>query len=92
VFEDGENLRGRYRARYVVPDRAISPEVAFTFQGTAGSTVAELPWVSGGGAEGSIRLELLSENKLDVKWFARNPGKSMGLAYGQAVLVRRLEP
>lgn len=92
VSEEQGVLRGRYRARYRVPDRAISPEVLFLFEGPAASDLAELNWTAAGGAKGRVRLKLLSEDSVEVAWWTTALGKGMDLVSGLAVLVRLDEP
>jgi len=85
-------LHGRYRARYTVPDRAISPEVSFRFEGAGGEEAAQLKWTGEGGARGEVQLRLVAGDSLEVKWFATEFGRNPGLSSGTAVLVRRQEP
>lgn len=92
IFEDDGKLRGRYQARYKVADRAISPDVSFQFEGATAGTSVALPWTGGGGARGEVHLRQVSQDSLEVKWFATELGKHFGLASGTAVLVRRQEP
>jgi len=92
IRQEAGVLRGRYRARYQVADRAISPEVLFQFEGTAAGQTAELQWTGGGGSRGQLRLKLTSENAMEASWWATDPGSSAGLASGTAVLIRRQEP
>ena len=91
IVEETGGLRGRYYGRYRVTDRAISPEVIFSFEGRPQQDAAVLEWRGGGGARGEIRLKLLSENSMEVSWSATQLGSSPGLASGTAVLVRRIE-
>jgi hypothetical protein len=92
IVEEAGELRGRYRARYKVADRAISPDVRFQFSGPADSEAPRLAWTGGGGAKGEVRLKLLSENSLEVDWTASRLGASLGLSSGTAVLTRRQDP
>ncbi|MGO9095504.1 MAG: J domain-containing protein [Bryobacteraceae bacterium] len=92
IVEEAGVLRGRYRARYKVADRAISPDVRFQFSGPADSEAPRLAWTGGGGAKGEVRLKLLSSNSLEVDWTASRLGASLGLSSGTAVLTRRQEP
>ncbi len=92
ILEDDGALQGRYRARYKVADRAISPDVVFHFGGARQNGSASLSWLGAGGARGEVRLKLLSENALEIAWVARDLGKTQGLGSGIAVLVRRQEP
>jgi hypothetical protein len=93
ILEQARVLRGRYWARYQVSDRAISPEVAFQFEGQPLSqNSARFPWSAGGGAKGELQLKLLSENSMEVTWWATGFGKDTGLVSGTAVLIRRQEP
>ena len=92
IWQEGALLRGRYRARYQVTDRPISPEVFFLFEGTAAGRMAELKWRGGGGSKGELQVRLTSENSMQLSWWATELGSSLGLASGTAVLVRRQEP
>jgi len=92
ILEEDGKLRGRYHARYMVTDRPISPEVSFQFEGAAAGESITLPWTGGGGARGGVQLRQVSQNSLEVKWFATELGKHFGLASGTAILVRRQEP
>lgn len=88
VVEENGSLRGRYRARYQIADRAISPEVNFHFEGQANTPVSNMRWANGEGASGEVRLKLLADHALQVDWFATDIG-GLGLASGTAVLVRK---
>ena len=92
ILEDAGTLRGRYRSRYKVADRAISPEVNFRFEGAATGDAASLPWAGDGGSRGEVRLRLVSSDSIEVRWFATELGNHLGLASGTAVLVRVREP
>jgi len=92
IVEQSGTLRGRYRARYRVPDRPISAEVAFRFEGRYDTGTAELPWTGAGGAKGDLKLKLISRDKVELSWIATELGSQMGLASGTAVLTRRQEP
>ena len=89
LSENSGVLRGRYRARYRVGDRAISRTVAFQFAGNAEPDHASLPWSGDGGASGEIELRLLEDGSLEVTWIARHLGTELGLISGTATLVRR---
>ncbi len=91
ISEDGGVVKGRYRARYMVKDRAISPEVRLQFAGEAGRDSAHLKWAGAGGARGDIQLRLVTERSLEVNWMAEELGTQMGLISGTAVLTRREE-
>lgn len=91
VTEEGEVLRGKYRARYRVGDRAISPNVAFEFEGRASEATAQLPWVGPGGSRGEVILRLLTAGSLEVTWTVHELGNELGLISGTATLVRKLD-
>lgn len=91
ITEEAGVLGGRYRARYRVADRAISPVVVFQFEGRASQDSTQLQW-SGSDAKGEGQLKLLSRDSMEVTWWATDLGKGMGLASGTAVLIRRHEP
>jgi curved DNA-binding protein CbpA len=84
-------IHGRYRARYRVTDRAISPNVAFQFEGRTAAEGGVLPWRGPGGAQGEISLRLLANGSLEVEWAAGQLGEELGLISGAATLVRKLE-
>ena len=92
IAEANGSVRGRYRARYQVSDKPISPNVAFLFEGRPKGNTASLQWSASGGARGEVQLRLVSENSLEVVWTATEMGKELGLASGTAVLVRQREP
>jgi curved DNA-binding protein CbpA len=92
IREESGYLVGRYRARYRVTDRAISPEVVFQFSGKSQLNAARLPWLGSGGSRGEVSLKLLTENSIEIAWIANQLGDSLGLGSGTAVLVRRQEP
>jgi len=84
-------MRGSYRARYRVTDRAISPNVAFQFEGRTGAEGGILPWRGPGGSQGEVTLRLLATGTLEVAWEADRLGEELGLISGAATLVRKLE-
>ncbi len=88
ITEEQGMVRGRYRGRYRVPDRAISPEVDFRFEGQVNEE-GLYSWFGRGGARGEIRLRLISPETLQVVWLASDLGRQMGLGSGTAVLVRQ---
>jgi DnaJ-like protein len=88
IVETGGAVQGRYRARYRVRNRALSPDVAFRFEGRRGESSAEVPWRSPGGASGELRLRLIADGKMEAAWSAAALGE-LGLSAGTAVLVRR---
>jgi hypothetical protein len=91
LTEQSGILRGRYRARYHVPDQAISPTVSFQFEGQSGPDRASLPWNGAGGAKGEVRLRLLTSGTLEVTWVANQLSEELGLISGTATLVRKLD-
>ncbi len=91
VTENSGLLHGRYRARYHITDRAISPAVAFQFEGRADPDGASLPWSGLGGSRGTITLRLLASGALEVTWVADQIGEGQGLVSGTATLVRKLD-
>lgn len=91
ITERNGLLRGRYRARYTVADRAIPAEVRFRFEGNAQNGSALLNWAGMGEARGEVRLRLVSEHALEINWTALELGRQMGLVSGTAVLTRQRE-
>jgi hypothetical protein len=82
-------IHGKYRARYYVSDRPISPNVNFEFEGTPEGGVAKLPWHGDGGSVGILDIKLLSAEEIELRWRATDFGQVLGLASGTAVLMRR---
>jgi len=91
LTEESGWMRGKYRARYRVADRAISPGVTFEFEGWAGENEACLPWSGPGGARGEVTLRLLDTGALEVTWVVSHLGTELGLISGTATLVRRVD-
>jgi len=91
LTEQNGVIHGRYRSRYQIVDRAISPDVNFEFTGTPGSGTIVCPWIGQGGAKGQLILRITGENDMKVDWSASEIGSIQGLASGTATLTRRLE-
>ena len=91
ITEEGGVIHGRYRSRFTIADRAISPDVNFTFSGTANGSQCSCAWVGAGGAKGDLTLKLASENSMRIDWIASELGTQLGLGSGTAVLTRRIE-
>jgi len=91
LTEQSGILHGRYRARYHIPDQAISPTVSFQFEGQSGPDRASLPWSGAGGSKGEVRLRLLPSGTLEVSWVANQLSEELGLISGTATLVRKLD-
>ncbi len=92
INEEGGVIYGRYRARFEVVDRPISPDVNFTFTGPSNSgSQSGFSWTGSGGAKGDVTLKLLSENSMKIDWTATDLGTQLGLDGGTAVLTRRIE-
>ena len=87
LTDNGGKLRGSYKATYLVLDRAISPRVAFLFEGDPKGV--EFSWQGNGGAEGKIRLIRKSTHSMEINWFATQMGTELGLGSGSAILYRR---
>lgn len=92
ISEENGTIYGKYRARFEIVDRAISPDVNFTFTGTSSmGAQATFPWTGAGGAKGELTLKLVSENSLRIDWSASELGTQQGLDAGTAILTRRIE-
>jgi hypothetical protein len=90
ITEEGSAVHGTFRARYVIVDRPISPDVNFTFNGTQIGPQLNCPWTGAGGAKGDLTVKLTSDNSMRIDWNASELG-SLGLSSGTAVLTRRIE-
>jgi curved DNA-binding protein CbpA len=91
ITEEGGVIHGRYRSRFLIVDRAISPDVNFTFTGIQNGSQCNCQWTGAAGARGDLTLKLMSENSLRVDWTASELGTLQGLSSGTAVLTRRIE-
>lgn len=89
ISERDNVLWGSYHARYLVADRAISPVVAFEFEGRAEAPLTRCAWTGAGGARGQVTLKLNSADAMEVSWRAEQMGAELGLTSGVATLVRR---
>ena len=86
-------LSGRYRARYIIPDQAVSPEVSFQVQGDApAGTSANFRWISADGAKGEMETALLGPNLMRVSWWTTQLGRHAKIASGTAKLIRQQAP
>ncbi len=91
VSERAGLVIGRYKARYHVADRAISPNVTFEFEGKAAENDACLPWTGPSGARGEVTLHLITTGALEVTWVVSHLGGELGLVSGTATLVRKID-
>lgn len=91
LTEQNGVVHGRYRSRYQIVDRAISPDVNFEFTGSPSGPVIVSAWSGTGGARGQITLRMTDENSIKIDWTASELGSIQGLASGTATLTRRLE-
>jgi curved DNA-binding protein CbpA len=92
IKEENGGLTGTYRSRYQIVDRAISPDVNFSFSCSSPGPVALCPWTGPGGSKGELTMQLNSENALRFDWNANELGSQQGLVSGTAVLTRRIDP
>jgi hypothetical protein len=91
ITEHGGLVQGTYRARYLIVDRAIQPDVIFEFAGTANGLGLVCPWTGPGGAKGRISLRIASDNRLQIDWKTNQLGSTQGLVVGTATLTRRTD-
>lgn len=93
LVDERGHLTGDYRARYKIPDRAISPQVLFRVQGKSpkGKSV-KLVWMSHDGAKGEVELLLRSPNLMNVTWWTTEFGPQTALSSGTALLIRQQAP
>jgi hypothetical protein len=89
ISETDGVIRGKYRARYYVSDNPISPNVDFEFEGKPEGGTVKLPWHGEGGSQGELEIRLLSIDQMELIWRATEIGQTLGLAAGNAVLMRR---
>jgi hypothetical protein len=91
LTEQNGVVHGKYRSRYQIVDRAISPDVNFEFSGSPSSGAITCSWTGQGGAKGQLTLHMTGENDMKVDWTASEIGSILGLASGTATLTRRVE-
>jgi curved DNA-binding protein CbpA len=91
LTEQNGVVHGKYRSRYQIVDRAISPDVNFEFSGSPAGPVISCLWNGPGGARGQLTVHMTDENSIRVDWSASEMGSVQGLASGTATLTRRLE-
>lgn len=91
ITEQNGTIRGKYRSRYKIVDRAISPDVTFEFSGTANGSTVVCPWNGPGGSKGELTLKIAGENGLSVDWTTTELGSIQGLVTGTAILTRRID-
>ena len=84
--EPGKVL-GRYRGRFHVPDKPLSSEVVFQFEGPDDGA-DQFSWHSGDGARGQVRMKVIADGVMEVSWYTTQFGWSEKLASGAAVLYR----
>lgn len=94
LAEDHGILSGTYRARYQIPDKAVSHEVQFRIsggpvEGKGLENAATAAWASEDGAKGQIKIVLRDANLMEVTWWTSQFGRHTSLASGTAVLVRQ---
>ncbi len=89
VSEKNGVLHGQYHARYQVLDRAISPDVDFTFTGTLAGDALDCSWQGPGGARGKIALKFISVGTINLAWSANELGSLQWLTDGAATLVKK---
>lgn len=87
VAQEHPKLRGKYRARYEVPDEAVSSEISFQFEGDGSD--GRIRWESAEGRRGEGVLKRLSTDSLQMNWWTTVSGGEAQLASGSAVLVRQ---
>jgi len=85
---EDHKIAGRYLGRFQVPDQALSSEVNFTFEGTVAEGPTALPWHSGDGTEGQVRIKMVSYDLVEVSWYTTRFGTTRSLASGIAILRR----
>jgi curved DNA-binding protein CbpA len=93
LAEHAGALTGDYRARYNVPDRAVSPEVTFTIRGGEGSDISgKVSWRSNDNAKGQAEMTLRAPDVLDFNWWTTEFGRQATLGSGTATLIRLRVP
>ncbi|HYL35413.1 MAG TPA: J domain-containing protein [Bryobacteraceae bacterium] len=86
--EENGKISGKYLGRFHVPDQALSSEVSFAFEGAVAEGTTVLMWHNDDGAEGQVRLKIVSNGAVEVAWYTTRFGTAPKLASGTAVLHR----
>ena len=89
ISETSGVLHGQYHSRYQVLDRAISPDVDFTFTGTPAGDALHCAWQGPGGARGKMILKLAAGQTIDLAWSANELGSLQWLTNGDATLEKK---
>jgi curved DNA-binding protein CbpA len=93
LSEKDGTLSGNYRARYIVPDKAISPQVSFHLEGPAGSNKeTHLGWSAANGTRGEAVMILGASGVMNFRWWSTDLAGQSGLTSGTAKLVRQRTP
>ena len=93
LSETGGILSGNYRARYLIPDKAISPQVSFHLEGKAGpDQKAHMRWTAASGAKGEAELALSPRGIMDFHWWSTEFSGTPDLSSGAATLIRQRIP
>ncbi len=93
LSENGGTLSGNYRARYLIPDKAISPQVSFHLEGKVGpDRRARVSWTAANGAKGEADLVLSPRGVMDFHWWSTELAETTGLSSGSAKLIRQRVP
>ena len=79
-------LHAKYRSRYKLSDRTLSPYANFSFSGPADGTT--FIWLGNAGSTGEVALKPQSSDTLQVNWFATKMGSQLSLGSGAATLYR----
>jgi curved DNA-binding protein CbpA len=92
IHLERDKLYGTYSAEYRVPDRRLSPAVAFGFEtGPSSNQLTGINWRAPDGSQGTVDLLLQDANQLRVNWRTIRFGASMSLGAGTALLIRRAD-
>ncbi len=90
--EEAGEIVGTYRAKYKIPDQAISPEVAFRVRGAPPTgNSGRVVWTASDGASGMLELTLHSPGAMGVVWWTTTAGRRPTLSSGEAVLIRQID-
>lgn len=91
IQEDQGSIKGRYRARYRITDKAIPPEVNFEITGRDTNGFCACLWRGLNGAHGQINMQVNGDHTMKFDWTASELGTQQVLSSGTAVLTRRPE-
>ena len=83
-----QRVTGRFQGRFNVRNSTLPPRVVFQFEGAEQDLATGILWRAENGAEGVVKLHLLSEKELELGWYTTRFAATLALTSGSAILSR----